>query len=164
MIIGIDWNKYSWLCYDPNTDKDKMMKEKQLTCPMAEHGEWTMSIRTLQNCWSQLEVFCSKRFMCRWCDAIPKNDEQVILDIHYNGKAWKNAFTFNGSSSIVFRSIEDDKDNPISEQVSLAWTMEGTTQQIVTVFHHKIIVSNDSWLHVTALSSPWKILSLLLQL
>ena len=38
----IDWTKYSWLCYDPDTDNGKLMKEKSLTCLMAEHGEWNV--------------------------------------------------------------------------------------------------------------------------
>ena len=36
---GIDWTKYSLLCYDPDTDKDKLLKEKSLTYPLAEHDE-----------------------------------------------------------------------------------------------------------------------------
>ena len=39
---GIDWTKCSLWCYDPDTDKDKLMKEKLLTCPMVEHDEWNV--------------------------------------------------------------------------------------------------------------------------
>ena len=38
----IDWTKYSWLCYDPDTDRDKLMKEKSPTCPTTEHDEWNV--------------------------------------------------------------------------------------------------------------------------
>ena len=36
---GIDWTQYSSLCYDLDTDKEKLMKEEQLTYPLAEHDE-----------------------------------------------------------------------------------------------------------------------------
>ena len=55
-------------------------------------------------------------------------------------------------------------ENPLSAQLSLTFTMQGATRQIATAFHYKITVSNESRLHVAALSWSCKMLPVALQL